>query len=106
MARGGFGMGFFWDPWDLGFFYPEKSRIQNPEKSQIPGIGIFFRAKSQKSRRNFGEIIDLLFCDWLDLTYAAMWHRRSISRYVNTQRWAPKYYVALGAVQIWTIVVF
>ena len=54
--RGGFVMGFFWDPnsqipdiWD--FFSPKKSR-GNSKKFQIPGIGIFFRAKSRNPKKS------------------------------------------------------
>ena len=30
---------------------------------------------------NFGEINEMFFCDWLDLTDAAKWQKRLISRY-------------------------
>ena len=35
----------------------------------------------EASRRNFVEIMEIVFCDWLDPTYVAMWHRKSISKY-------------------------
>ena len=49
--------GIFCDPnsqipgiWD--FFSSQKSRRQSPEKSQIPGFGIFSRAKSQNPKKS------------------------------------------------------
>ena len=35
-----------------------------------------------RSRVGFAKIMEMLFRDWHDPTYAAMWHRRSISRYI------------------------
>ena len=40
----------------------------------------------EASRSNFSEITETLFCNWLDPTYAAMWHRTSISGYMITRK--------------------